>query len=270
MQWDIFCRVIDNHGDLGVCWRLAADLASRGEAVRLWVDEPAALAWMAPHGAPGVTLIRWLDPLPAIEPGEVVIEAFGCDPPAGFVARMAARPAPPLWINLEYLSAGLCRARHGLPSPRPMRATLERVLLPRLHAAPAACCARGAAERRLDPAPWLAARARRRTAGREPVLLRPPALPALLVLRRPPDPGAQARPPRSARRSARAARGRRAQRLPWPRDCDRLLWSCDLTRARRGLVRARAMPARPSCGRSTAGDVRMRQAHAFWRPAPAP
>ncbi|MFY8015694.1 MAG: elongation factor P maturation arginine rhamnosyltransferase EarP, partial [Limnohabitans sp.] len=23
MLWDIFCRVIDNHGDLGVCWRLS-------------------------------------------------------------------------------------------------------------------------------------------------------------------------------------------------------------------------------------------------------
>ena len=31
MLWDLFCRVIDNHGDLGVCWRLARDLAARGE-----------------------------------------------------------------------------------------------------------------------------------------------------------------------------------------------------------------------------------------------
>lgn len=119
MQWDIFCRVIDNHGDLGVCWRLAADLGSRGEQVRLWVDEPQALAWMAPHGAPCVDVIRWADPLPTLEPGAVVIEAFGCDPPAAFVARMAARPTPPVWINLEYLSAEpyveLC---HGLRSPQ--------------------------------------------------------------------------------------------------------------------------------------------------------
>ncbi|MER2540956.1 MAG: elongation factor P maturation arginine rhamnosyltransferase EarP, partial [Azonexus sp.] len=21
-NWDIFCRVIDNYGDIGVCWRL--------------------------------------------------------------------------------------------------------------------------------------------------------------------------------------------------------------------------------------------------------
>jgi uncharacterized repeat protein (TIGR03837 family) len=119
MQWDIFCRVIDNHGDLGVCWRLAADLGSRGEQVRLWVDDPLALAWMAPHGASGVCVVRWTEPLPALEPGAVVIEAFGCDPPAAFVARMAARPTPPLWINLEYLSAETFAERsHGLASPR--------------------------------------------------------------------------------------------------------------------------------------------------------
>ena len=51
---DIFCRVIDNHGDVGVCWRLSADLAARGHRVRLWIDDASALAWMAPQGAPGV------------------------------------------------------------------------------------------------------------------------------------------------------------------------------------------------------------------------
>ena len=49
MQWDLFCRVIDNHGDLGVCWRLARDLVARGERARLWVDDASALAWMAPE-----------------------------------------------------------------------------------------------------------------------------------------------------------------------------------------------------------------------------
>ena len=48
--WDLFCRVIDNHGDLGVSWRLARALARRSVAVRLWVDDASALAWMAPQG----------------------------------------------------------------------------------------------------------------------------------------------------------------------------------------------------------------------------
>lgn len=129
MQWDLFCRVIDNFGDIGVCWRLAADLAGRGEAVRLWTDDAGALAWMAPQGAPGVQVCAWpadgADGAAVAEPGEVVIEAFGCALPPSFVAAMAARAAraaiarPPVWINLEYLSAeDYVERNHGLQSPQ--------------------------------------------------------------------------------------------------------------------------------------------------------
>jgi uncharacterized repeat protein (TIGR03837 family) len=117
MRWDLFCRVIDNYGDIGVCWRLARDLARRGETVRLWVDDASALAWMAPHGEPGVQVLPWTAEPPELAPGEVVVEGFGCDPPAGFVAAM--RADPPLWINLEYLSAeDYVERSHRLPSPQ--------------------------------------------------------------------------------------------------------------------------------------------------------
>lgn len=116
LRWDLFCRVVDNHGDAGVCWRLAADLAARGQAVRLVIDDASPLAWMAPAGAPGVQVQPWTGDG---EPGDVVIEAFGCDPPPAFVQAMAARPRPPLWINLEYLSAeDWVERAHGLPSPQ--------------------------------------------------------------------------------------------------------------------------------------------------------
>ncbi|KAF1044792.1 elongation factor P maturation arginine rhamnosyltransferase EarP [Xylophilus sp.] len=115
---DIFCRVIDNYGDIGVCWRLAADLAARGRAVRLWTDDAFALAWMAPRGAPGVAVLPWPAddaPPPAGGPGELVIEAFGCELPAGFAAGITDTSR---WINLEYLSAEPYVERcHGLPSP---------------------------------------------------------------------------------------------------------------------------------------------------------
>lgn len=115
MRWDVFCRVVDNHGDLGVCWRLAADLAGRGESVRLRVDNASALAWMAPEGAPGVTVLPFADDGSAA--GDVVVETFGCDPPPTFIARMAAS-RPPVWINLEHLSAeAWVEHCHGLPSP---------------------------------------------------------------------------------------------------------------------------------------------------------
>ena len=63
LQWDVFCRVIDNFGDLGVCWRLCADLAERGHGVRLWVDDALALQWMAPGALDGswagVQVLEW-------------------------------------------------------------------------------------------------------------------------------------------------------------------------------------------------------------------
>jgi uncharacterized repeat protein (TIGR03837 family) len=118
-SWDLFCRVIDNHGDLGVCWRLAADLAARGDTVRLWVDDAAALAWMAPAGAPGVQVLGWRDPEAGEVPSDVVVEAFGCHLPERFIELMAQRQPPPCWINLEYLSAEpYVRRSHGLPSPQ--------------------------------------------------------------------------------------------------------------------------------------------------------
>lgn len=118
MQWDIFCRVIDNLGDIGVCWRLAADLAARGEQVRLWADDTSALAWMAPEVPAGIEVLHWADPLPDPQPGDVVVEAFGCDPPESFVRRMAQRRPPSVWVNLEYLSAEAYVERsHALPSP---------------------------------------------------------------------------------------------------------------------------------------------------------
>jgi uncharacterized repeat protein (TIGR03837 family) len=118
MQWDIFCKVIDNHGDAGVCWRVAAELGARGEAVRLWMDDTSVLQWMAPDGASGVEVLQWREPLPPAAPRDVVVEAFGCDPPEAFVARMAAAARPPVWLNLEYLSAEPYVERsHGLPSP---------------------------------------------------------------------------------------------------------------------------------------------------------
>lgn len=130
--WDIFCTVIDNHGDLGVCWRLSRQLAEAGHAVRLWVDDASALTWMAPEAVraqwPHLQVLPWDAAsdtllLARLAPAEVWIEAFGCEIPEAFVAHgvaqtLAAQTRPPAWFNLEYLSAEASVTRlHGLPSP---------------------------------------------------------------------------------------------------------------------------------------------------------
>lgn len=122
-QWDVFCRVIDNFGDIGVCWRLASQLAAAGQRVRLWVDDASALAWMAPGGATGIEVRSWGAFPAANEPSsDVLVEAFGCEIAPDFIAacadRVSAGAQKPVWINLEYLSAESWVPRHhGLPSP---------------------------------------------------------------------------------------------------------------------------------------------------------
>ena len=122
--WDIFCKVIDNYGDIGVCWRLSADLAARGERVRLWVDDASALRWMAPHGCPGVEVRAWTQPLAlhGVAPGDVLVESFGCEVDPQTIANYSTSTSENginfSWINLEYLSAqAFVAGSHGLPSP---------------------------------------------------------------------------------------------------------------------------------------------------------
>lgn len=250
MRWDLFCRVVDNYGDIGVCWRLAADLGARGEQLRLWVDDPSALAWMAPDGAAGVQVVRWTTPAADLEPGDVVVEAFGCDPPPAFVARMAARAAPPVWINLEYLSAEAWVARcHGLPSPQP-GGLIKWFYYPGFDDATGGLIREpglAAAQQAFDAAAWLHARGWAPRPGERcaslfcydtaPVAALLPLLarqPTLLLLT-----------PGPAQRLAHAVAplpGLRCVDLPWlaQPDYDRLLWACGLNfvRGEDSFVRA--------------------------------
>lgn len=128
-DWDIFCTVIDNFGDIGVCWRLARQLAlEHGLRVRLWVDDLRSFSPLCPQVAPQLTtqqvldveIRRWEAPFPDAAPGSVVVEAFACQLPDNFVAAMANCERRPIWINLEYLSAEHWVAGcHALPSPHP-------------------------------------------------------------------------------------------------------------------------------------------------------
>ena len=46
-RWHLFCAIVDNLGDIGVCWRLARQLiAEHGVAVTLWIDQWADAAPM--------------------------------------------------------------------------------------------------------------------------------------------------------------------------------------------------------------------------------
>ena len=151
-QWEIFCQVVDNFGDIGVCWRLARDLAMRtGTPVRLWVDDWSAFKRICPQVADvdhraggrvaGVELRRWnstsdsaekwhLAPTEA-DPGAVVIEAFACTLPEAHLQAMLSQQPRPLWINLEYLSAeAWVAACHAMASPHPRSGLVKHFFFP--------------------------------------------------------------------------------------------------------------------------------------------
>ena len=126
-RWDIFCRIVDNYGDIGVCWRLARQLAHEHDyCVRLWVDDLA----VAQRLIPGIDLSRpsqqindieishWVETFPQTVVADVVIEAFACELPPAYLAAMA--DSKPIWLNLEYLTAEAWAIDfHLKPSPHP-------------------------------------------------------------------------------------------------------------------------------------------------------
>lgn len=142
--WDLFCTVVDNFGDVGVCWRLARQLANEhGVPLRLWVDDLGALRSIAPAARDvpqqmldGVDVRHWTQQSAgSAEPADVVIEAFACELPAAYLASMAQRAKRPVWINLEYLSAeDWVNGCHGLASTHPQLGLRKHFFFPGVRA----------------------------------------------------------------------------------------------------------------------------------------
>ncbi len=125
----LFCKVVDNFGDIGICYRLARQLTLEHQVeVTLWVDDLASFQRICPEVDPGqsqqlvqqIRVIHWNDQdvdCTSEQVADIVIEFFGCELPAAYIAAMKIRR--PVWINLE----GLCaedwvESCHTLPSPQ--------------------------------------------------------------------------------------------------------------------------------------------------------
>lgn len=107
----LFCRVIDNYGDIGVAWRLARLFAEHGLAVVLWHDcATSAAALMRGEQVANVRVALWDADIDAAVREtaaqalpDCVVEMFACDLPDA--ARELVRRHRVLWLNWEYLSA---------------------------------------------------------------------------------------------------------------------------------------------------------------------
>ena len=137
---DIFCRVVDHFGDAGVAWRLARQLvAEHGIETRLIVDELSALRKLVPtvdirsnqQRLYGVDVVYWCEDMAALAPADLVIEAFGCELPLAYLTAMAHGSPPPVWLNLDYLSAEPWIDTHHLqPSPHPKLSLTKHFFFP--------------------------------------------------------------------------------------------------------------------------------------------
>ena len=113
-RWDIFCRIVDNFGDIGVCWRLARQLnTEHGIDIRLWIDDLNIARQLIPtldvsqrtQQIGSITVAAWDESTrfqQATDAVDAVIETFGCELPQQYLSLMQPET---VWINLEYLSA---------------------------------------------------------------------------------------------------------------------------------------------------------------------
>ncbi|MFQ6405720.1 elongation factor P maturation arginine rhamnosyltransferase EarP [Methylophilus sp. 'Pure River'] len=116
--WDIFCKVVDNFGDIGVCWRLARQLADEYDlSIRLWVDDLALAERFAGTGHARICLQHWIEAADFSQAADVVIETFGCDLPEAYQQHMISQRS--MWVNVDYLSAeSWVDSFHAQPSPQ--------------------------------------------------------------------------------------------------------------------------------------------------------
>lgn len=125
----IFCRVIDNFGDVGVSWRLSRLLHQEAKfPVVLLIDNLHALKNLVPECdvvasvqiLHGITVVDWQEAVLAkqlqnLPKPQWVIETFGCDLPKSVLQIMQEKTK--LWLNLEYLTAEpWAKDMHMLPS----------------------------------------------------------------------------------------------------------------------------------------------------------
>ena len=128
----LFCKVVDNYGDIGICWRLARQLQrEHGIAVTLWVDDLATFRRICPaldvnaemQHVEDVAIRHWHTQEGAFLPtdiADIVIEFFACDIPEAYIAAMAQCEPRPVWLNLEGLTAEeWVEGCHRLPSRHP-------------------------------------------------------------------------------------------------------------------------------------------------------
>ncbi len=139
-RWDIFCKIVDNYGDIGVCWRLSQQLAHEHNlTIRLLIDDMASAKKIITNLdiskqsqlINGVQVCVWptLKNTATADAADVVLETFSCALPDFYLQQMVQQDS--IWINLEYLSAEKWVSDfHAKPSPQATLAITKHYFFP--------------------------------------------------------------------------------------------------------------------------------------------
>jgi uncharacterized repeat protein (TIGR03837 family) len=135
-RWDIFCKIVDNYGDIGICWRLSQQLTNEHQLqIRLLIDNLEIASHIIANldatkqqqTINGIQICTWDES--TNEGADVAIETFGCNLPEPYVQQMQSNKT--LWINLEYLSAeSWVSDFHAKPSQHPTLALTKHYFFP--------------------------------------------------------------------------------------------------------------------------------------------
>ena len=139
----LFCKVVDNFGDIGICWRLSRQLHSEHQVhVHLWVDDLLSFQRICPEvdtalpqqSIKGIQIHHWNNQdahFSEEDIADIVIEFFACDIPPAYIQAMARRSEQPVWLNLEGLTAEeWVEGCHRLPSPHPSLSITKHFFFP--------------------------------------------------------------------------------------------------------------------------------------------
>lgn len=146
-RWDMFCRIVDNFGDIGICWRLSQQLACEHHLkVRLFIDDFAVASKIilgldhtqSLQTINGVEICGWpADDIDTVDPAGVVVENFSCGLPSAYIKHMQTQSAlknpssDTIWINLDYLSAEAWVSDfHAKPSLHPSLSLTKHFFFP--------------------------------------------------------------------------------------------------------------------------------------------
>lgn len=115
---DVFCDVIDNYGDAGVCLRLCRDLTKKDISVNLYCNRTAVLSKILNLYDKKNELLKiyqWPDNKENYVAQKIIIQAFSVRLPSFLIENIKLQKS--LVINLEYLTAEtFAEECHQLPS----------------------------------------------------------------------------------------------------------------------------------------------------------